>query len=146
MPSETNIAEDAIFKSIGDLKKKIQLSGNNLRLFCITMTFKKTDLLKYLNLKVVQLCYFRKLCNCTKTKFDVGNSTHWKCWSVNICLRGTKKSKIWAMWNRKEKEHRSNKSAEERAETIMCKSRQANQGFQFHRNLVDKFHTLIIAI
>jgi hypothetical protein len=27
MPPEPNISEDAIFKSIGDLKKKIQLSG-----------------------------------------------------------------------------------------------------------------------
>lgn len=31
MPPEPNIAEDAIFKSIGDLKKKIQLSGNGVR-------------------------------------------------------------------------------------------------------------------
>jgi hypothetical protein len=30
MPPEPNVAEDAIFKSIGDLKKKIQLSGKGV--------------------------------------------------------------------------------------------------------------------
>jgi len=33
MPAEPNISEDAIFKSIGDLKKKIQLSGKGFEFY-----------------------------------------------------------------------------------------------------------------
>lgn len=58
MPTETNIAEDAIFKSIGDLKKKIQLSGNNLKILYYYFFWPPPHLLKYFILTVLSAAMF----------------------------------------------------------------------------------------